>query len=455
MLTLLIGLVVIGIATTIWIRYIEEQNRLDIMRLMGAEIAERVVDTDGTIRVKPFLTRIVDSRQESLRLNYKPYMLILDEHDRPLFGTATPALPPGFEQKAAELAHSEDEITRLRIAHGERMLVVRRPIEVEGEEKGTVLIFSRDNEFGRNATQMQLLLIMLGSLGLLGWLVIYLLTKRLAQPIKNVADAAKQIVQGDYDVHLDKNRPEQELYELNHSFIEMADRLRQLEIMRTELLAGVTHELKTPVTSISGLVQAVKDEVVTGDESKEFLEICAKETVRLQKMVEDLLDFNSFAVGDIRIRWEQQNLNELVREIIHQWRIAHEDESITVEMEQPDVPVLMQTDPLRVQQILYNLLNNAAQAIVEDGRIEVRLRDAGEQIAIDVIDNGRGIPEAEQPLIFERFYRGEEKKQTRRGLGLGLSFSRMIAQALGGSLILSQSSPEGSVFTLFLQKQND
>lgn len=155
------------------------------------------------------------------------------------------------------------------------------------------MLFTPMQDLTRSTTEFQLLFTMLISLGLLGWLVIYLLTKKLSTPIKEVADAAKQIVMGNYDIHLEKDRREDEIYELIHSFKEMADRLRQLELMRTELLAGVTHELKTPVTSISGLVQAVKDDIVGGEEAKEFLEICSKETVRLQKMVEDLLDFNS------------------------------------------------------------------------------------------------------------------------------------------------------------------
>lgn len=304
----------------------------------------------------------------------------------------------------------------------------------------------------RSTTEFQLMFIMLISLGLLGWLVIYLLTKKLSTPIKDVADAAKQIVMGNYEIHFEKDRREEEIDELIHSFKEMADRLRQLELMRTELLAGVTHELKTPVTSISGLVQAVKDDIVSGEEAKEFLEICAKETVRLQKMVEDLLDFNSFAVGDIRIRREQQNMYELVQEITHQWQIMQEAEQIELSIQKPAEPIIVNTDPLRVQQILYNLLNNAAQAMGSRGKIDVSLSVVGEEIRVDVKDTGQGIPEAEQPLIFERFYRGEEKKQVVRGLGLGLSFSKMIAQALGGKLLLAESSKDGSTFTLVLHQ---
>ncbi|QRG70489.1 HAMP domain-containing sensor histidine kinase [Brevibacillus choshinensis] len=449
---LCVGLLVVGIASSLWITYNETQKRLDFMRLTAGEISERILDAEGKIKIAPFLFRILDNRQESLRLNYKPFMLILDADKRPVFDGPGP-FGSELAKRAAELAEAGDEVTEVKLARGEELLFVKRRITSAQQNVGWVFVFTPKKDMMRSTTEFQLLFIMLISLGLLGWLVIYLLTKKLSQPIKEVADAAKQIVMGDYDVQLEKNSGEKEIYELIHSFKEMADRLRQLEMMRTELLAGVTHELKTPVTSISGLVQAVKDDIVTGAEAKEFLEICSRETSRLQKMVEDLLDFNTFAVGDIRIRRESQNVYELIQEVTHQWRIVQEEESLVLHVGKPEHPITASIDPLRIQQVLYNLLNNAAQAAPPSGgRIEVSLSENAQEIRIVVKDNGTGIPEAEQPFVFDRFYRGEEKKHMVRGLGLGLSFSRMIAQALGGNLVLTDSSVAGTTFTLILRK---
>ncbi|MGF9797942.1 HAMP domain-containing sensor histidine kinase [Brevibacillus agri] len=450
LITLCIGLLVIGIASSYWINYSEKQKRLDFMRLMAAEVSDRVVDANGRVITAPFLFRLLDSRQESLRVNYKPFMVILDADHRAVFGGPGP-FSSELRRMARDLVAADESMSQVELDRGEKLLFVKKSIQVNQQTVGWVMLFTPMQDLTRSTTEFQLLFTMLISLGLLGWLVIYLLTKKLSTPIKEVADAAKQIVMGNYDIHLEKDRREDEIYELIHSFKEMADRLRQLELMRTELLAGVTHELKTPVTSISGLVQAVKDDIVGGEEAKEFLEICSKETVRLQKMVEDLLDFNSFAVGDIRIRREQQNMYELVQEITHQWQIVQEVEQIELSIVKPEEPIIASTDPLRVQQILYNLLNNAAQAMDSAGKIVVSLSRTGDEIRIDVKDTGSGIPEAEQPLIFERFYRGEEKKHLVRGLGLGLSFSKMIAQALGGKLLLSESSRAGSTFTLLLR----
>ena len=141
----------------------------------------------------------------------------------------------------------------------------------------------------------------------------------------------------------------------------------------------------------------------------------------LQKMVEDLLDFNSFAVGEITVNKEMLGLNELVQEICYQWSIVQE-EGTKLTTHLPNEPILFDSDPVRIQQILINLLNNAKQAMGENGEIDVTVYKRDGKVSIDVHDNGSGIPINEQDLIFERFFRGEDKKHKVRG-------SRIVAMS--------------------------
>jgi len=444
--TLFVGLIVIGVISSIWLNYHETEKRLNFMKLMVEDIADRAVDTDGKLRAGPYLMRIIDGRQRIFEINLLPFLMITDRQGQLVYGRAD-KMTQQFLDKAALAKLENNNPALITLNHGERFYVVTQEMIYEGKVVGKVYLFSPEKEIVKSNSDLSLLFILLGSLALLGWLVIYLFTRKLSDPIQKVADAAKRIVTGDYHIQLQPDIREKEMYELIDSFKEMADRLRQLEEMRTELLAGVTHELKTPVTSISGLVQAVKDEVVTGEEAKEFLNICVKETGRLQKMVEDLLDFNSFAIGDIRVRKEEIDMNMLIQEITHQWLITQEEDAVQLSTRVPGHSIMIATDPLRVQQILYNLLNNAKQSTIGNGRIEVTLQEAEEGLRIDVKDNGMGVPPEEQPLIFERFYRGEEKKHRVRGLGLGLPFSKLMARALGGDLQLQESSSQGTTFT--------
>lgn len=453
-LTICVGLVVIGLLSSIWIRYNETQKRLDVMKYMAMDISEQIVTADGKVTIPPFLPRILDNRQRYMK-GFKPMVLILDEQKRVILHSSTTAPSPFIDDILPRLSpdwEKSQSVQEMQVRSGEKVFFLTQKIESRDKTLGWIFLFSPKKEMDHSEEAMQQLCIMLTGLGVLGWAVIYYLTKKLSEPVKDVADAAKEIVTGHYDINLKKDIKEKEIYELIQSFKDMADRLRQLEMMRTELLAGVTHELKTPVTSISGLLQAVKDEVVTGEVAKEFLEVCSKEIFRLQKMVEDLLDFNSFSVGDINVTKQSQNLNHLVQEITHQWMIGQEGNSLSLQTYTPEQEIWIDTDPLRIQQILYNLLNNAKQATGPSGIIQVTLLHQEEILHINVQDNGIGIPETEKANIFERFYRGEEKKHKVRGLGLGLPFSKMMARVLGGDLQLTESVREKTIFTLSLKK---
>lgn len=245
---------------------------------------------------------------------------------------------------------------------------------------------------------------------------------------------------------------EKELYQLIQSFNEMTKRLDTLESLRTQLLAGVTHELKTPITSISALIQAVNDNVIPENRKKEFLTMSLKESARLQSMVEDLLNFNSFSAGSIKVNKEETNVQAILKEIIYQWEIVHGDSlsSVSLTYVSSEKALYAMIDSVRFQQILVNLLNNSLHAIKgkEEAKLEIKVRYYQKNILVTVEDNGYGIPKEEQDFIFERFYRGKNKKDVERGLGLGLPYSLLLAKALGGNLSLQQSDGCSTMFLL-------
>lgn len=284
---------------------------------------------------------------------------------------------------------------------------------------------------------------------LIGWAMIYQMTRKLVHPIQETVDAAKQIVAGNYDVQLQEENSQREVHELILAFREMAERLSRLEALRAQLLAGVTHELKTPITSISGMIQAVNEGVVTGDEAQAFLDNCLKQTSRLQKMVEDILDFNSFTSNSVAVRKELFNLQDGLQEIINRWLMIQDRQGLVVEMAEVDGnrSWTALSDPARLEQILVNLLNNARDAIVGEGVIRIYLTLNAGEFHIAVEDTGQGIRSADRDHIFEQFYRGANKKRI-HGLGLGLPYSKRIARSLGGDLVLTSSTPKGTVFTL-------
>jgi signal transduction histidine kinase len=291
-----------------------------------------------------------------------------------------------------------------------------------------------------------------------GWGVVYLMTRRLVAPIRSAADAVRRIAAGRYDVKLDRGKGQpKEIAELMDAFADMAERLREHEALRRQLLAGVTHELRTPITSISGLLQAVRDKVVTGEEAELFLRNAMKQTDRLQKLVEDLLEFNRFSAQEITVRLTHADLFTLVGEIVRRWHDGQGEAAAGLSLcleadEEEDWSV--RTDPDRIEQVLVNLLNNARDEMRDGGTVRIGLVCEGDAFLVQVADTGAGIPEGEQLHLFEPYFRGERKKRQIRGLGLGLPFSRLIARSLGGDLVLAKSDASGSTFVLKLPRES-
>ncbi|MGG1658972.1 HAMP domain-containing sensor histidine kinase [Brevibacillus sp. NRS-1366] len=294
------------------------------------------------------------------------------------------------------------------------------------------------------------IMVSIGIITLCGWGIVYVLSRSLTQPLRQLALAAEQISAGNYEPSLPDASliKEAEISQLIVSFDEMANRLGQLERMRTDLLAGVSHELRTPVTSIRGMIQAVKDGVVSGADAEEFMQISMDEAKRLQTMVNDLLDFSSMEAGAVHTEKKAINLSDLLDQLIAQVRTlpAFANIEVSASLEPPHLVWI--GDESHFKQILFNLLGNSAAA--KATRIEIKAEQQSDQLSIDVTDNGKGIPEAEAPFIFERYYRGDSKRKKKYGLGLGLTICRLLAKTHGGNVELIQSSPTGTVFRLTL-----
>ncbi|OPY57923.1 MAG: Alkaline phosphatase synthesis sensor protein PhoR [Pelotomaculum sp. PtaU1.Bin035] len=291
-----------------------------------------------------------------------------------------------------------------------------------------------------------LLALLTGIITLASWLMLYFLSRRFTRPLYEVAAAAQSIAEGKYDPVLPQQVKERELQQLIESFRNMAAQLKQLEQLRSALLAGVSHELRTPITSIRGMIQAVHKKIVTGKDAEEFLQISWKESIRLQQMVEELLDFSSFEAGAAPIRGEPVDLSNLIGEVILQLGVLPEYSHVRFEQDLPDEPVWISGETGRLRQIFLNLIDNSKKAFAS--LIKIILQAGEHQIIIDIEDNGKGIAISDQPFIFERYYRGNARQIKGRGLGLGLTLSRLLTRAHGGDLVLLKTSATGTTFRL-------
>jgi len=445
-ITMIIGLVLVFIIFASWLRYSTIEGRLDFMNYLADDMINLVTHLETG---PPTFVR---EEGKGFHEIY-PEITLTDNMGNMLLPNRGEMRKPAFQVTQELIGKSEGTFKWLQPDTNEEFYVVKKVIQVSNEVVGYVYITEKTKQVTKVSQQFGTLSIFIILIALLGWLAIFFLSKRFVKPIKEMAAAAYTVQQGSYAITLPNEVKEKELYELIVSFRDMVDRLQQLEKTRSELLAGVTHELKTPVTSISSLLQAIQDGVVTGDEKREFLLMAIAESEKMKTMVGDLVNFNTFSVDAIPIKLEDIDINQFVKTTLRYWESSQQDLTIDVSLTELGTPLMIEFDRIRFQQIVSNLWNNARDAMDGKGELCISLEETANSILIHTTDGGPGIPEEEQPLIFERFFRGANKRYQTRGLGLGLSLSKMMALSMEGDLKLEKSDAQGSTFTIQLPKK--
>ncbi len=452
-LVLLLSLFLLAAISGAWIGINAYNHHYELLELRALQLAESYERTPGE---DPYPEWLIQDRTARLRQIRPPATLIqiVDQRGKVhvIRNIKSPAsfLPALQEAPPSYPAVLSGQIVRERVdIDSQTWLRVGVPISRNGKAGSALYVSSPTRGVLDQVRRLYgSLALLTGVIGLAGWLVLYFLSRKLTRPLVQVAASAQSIAGGNYDVVLPQRLKERELQQLVTSFENMAAQLEKLERLRTSLLAGVSHELRTPLTSIRGMIQAVQDKVVEGEEAEKFLKISLDEAKRLQRMVEELLDFSSLESGAAAVEKGEVDLSGLVEDVIRQLIVLPEFNNIRFDRRLPGGPVLISGDAGRLRQILLNLIDNSRKASATE--IQIVLREIGDDVTLDVKDDGEGIPPEEQPYIFERFYCGGDGKVKSRGLGLGLTIGRLLARAHGGDLALTESSPGGSTFRLRL-----
>ncbi|MDK2926074.1 MAG: two-component system, OmpR family, sensor histidine kinase ResE [Bacillota bacterium] len=226
-------------------------------------------------------------------------------------------------------------------------------------------------------------------------------------------------------------------------------RERRLEEMRREFVANVSHELRTPLTYLQGYTEAILDGLAADpDEEKKYLKIILDETLRLRRLVSDLLDLSRIEAGQLALEKGEVNLAELCSEVAEKVRPLAEEKEIRLELDVPAQLPPAWGNADRLQQVLINLLDNALRHTGAGGKVAVTAKVQGEELAVSVHDTGPGIPPEELPYIFERFYKVEKARtRTTAGTGIGLAIVKGLVEAHGGRVWVESTPGKGSVFT--------
>ncbi len=215
----------------------------------------------------------------------------------------------------------------------------------------------------------------------------------------------------------------------------------QSETARRHLIAAVSHDLRTPITSLRLLAEAVEDEIVDGEARQEYLARMRTHLIALGALIDDLFELSRLEAGDITWSLERVSLGELVRETVAAMRVHAERKGVAIHTDLPDALQPARANPEKLQRVLFNLVQNAIRHTPADGSVVVRAQPLAGRIEIEVADTGDGVADDERELIFGPFYRGgADASRTTDGAGLGLAVSRAIVEAHGGRIWLADSA---------------
>jgi signal transduction histidine kinase len=216
------------------------------------------------------------------------------------------------------------------------------------------------------------------------------------------------------------------------------------ERMRRELIAAVSHDLRTPITSLRLLTDAIADDVVDGDTKRAYLGQISTHLNAMSALIDDLFELSRLEAGDIAWSLEQVRLDELVGETVDAMKVQADARNVEVRAELPAGLRPAHGDPEKLQRVLFNLIQNAIRHTPADGSVVVRARPAGDAVEIEVADTGDGIADHEREHVFEPFFRGgAQAARPSNGAGLGLAISRAIVEAHGGRIWLEEA-PHGT-----------
>lgn len=324
------------------------------------------------------------------------------------------------------------------------------PVEVAGD---TYALFVRPDTRIQFGEMRSFLAIALGLLLLFSFILILGSTRYIVNPIKKLAKATQKITLGNYHTELSVKRND-EIGRLARDFSKMAKALNEIDQKRAEFVSNVSHEIQSPLTSINGFSQALREEDLPEEIANHYLSIIESESKRLSMLSKQLLTLSFLDHRTDKSEWTIYDLEDQLKEVITSLRWQWQEKDLSVEIE--TVPVSVYGNPRLLHQVWHNLLTNAIRYTEKDGTIKIKLFVQKQDVIITVSDTGIGIPKKSIPYVFERFYKVDEARvRTENSTGLGLAIVQKIVQLHHGSITVESEIHQGTTFTVTLTKVNN
>jgi len=285
-------------------------------------------------------------------------------------------------------------------------------------------------------------------------IAVYFITERFVSPLRAMSRAAREFAAGRFDVRVPVNGND-EVAELAVAFNNMANSLQHSDETRRLFLANVSHDLRTPMTTISGFIDSIIDGAIPQDKIPYYLEVIASEVRRLSRLVSSLLDITKIQAGERKFNKAPFDICEMAREIIISSEQRLSDKKLDVQFDADRDNMYVSADRDAIYQVLYNLCDNAIKFSDEGGKYIVGINENHGKIKVSVYNEGAGIALEDLPYVFDRFYKSDRSRGLdKTGVGLGLYISRTIIEAHNEKISVESEHGKWCKFTFTLAKTN-
>lgn len=279
----------------------------------------------------------------------------------------------------------------------------------------------------------------------LAFIITLFISKRLSDPIVNLTAKARKFADGNFEVKFEEGGY-REISQLSEVLDKAEDEIGKVNRLRTDLIANISHDLRTPLTMVKAYAEMIRD--LSGDNPEkraEHIGIIIDEADRLSNLVNNILELSKLESGNMELHLSDFSVHEKIRDILTRYTLLIEEQGYDIAFE-PDEDRTVRADPEKIDQVIYNFINNAINYSGENKRIRIRQINREDCTRIEVEDNGKGISKELLPKVFDRYYRGEKVKRDIVGTGLGLSICKEILKRHSFAFGVQSEEGKGSVF---------
>lgn len=290
---------------------------------------------------------------------------------------------------------------------------------------------------------------------ILSFLLSYFISKHISNPIIKLNQTAKKLATGNFNLVFDNNTQIEEIQELSNTLNYVNKELSKTDQYRRDLMANVSHDLKTPLTMIKAYAEMSRDLHVNQKKKRqENLNIIIEETDRLTTLVNDILDLSKMQSDMEKLKIEQVELISMIEKILKRYQILKETEKYNFIFEHSKEKLYAQLDRKKIEQVIYNLINNAIYYTGTDHQVKIKVKENKEGILIEIIDTGKGIAKKDIPYIWDKYYKTEKlHKRNLIGTGLGLSIVKNILELHQFPYGIESKNKKGSNFYFLIPNQ--